>query len=629
MPDDGQSIKSPTQDSPTTSSPIDINRNGRLDLEDVSEILDHAISDPEGDHTKHAISAVLYALFFNALIAGLKLSVASFTKSAALFAEGLHSSADAFNSVTLLIGIYQGKRAPDRSRPFGYGLETNFWALFASFILFLSALVSIWMGWQRLNAPPENMENIIWAVVILIASIIFEVFALGKASSAVLQEVGIEAKPLDMIPTAFRHIGRVQSPTTRFVFFEDSVAILGAIIALVSIYIGELGVHYGWLPESIHHWPDAIASMVIGVLLLILAVNLFSYNRSFLTGAAASATIEKRIRKVTLETQSISAILDLRTIDQGISGLFAQIKVEVDPDIAIRDVDDIVEHLKNRLKKHVPKMRDVIVEAVADEREENWSDAFHKMIDDAEQHKLLRQSEAMIFRNVFEFAECELQDVMIPRTDVIMVEQSQTVAEAADILIEHRHSKLPVYNENVDNLVGLIHERDILRCIRGGFETALVSTITRDIPIYPENKVLSDILEDFKRDRFQMAAIVDEHGGFAGMVTISDVVEELVGELWEDQEDFDSEDIKEISTTLWELSGRCEIEDLNHRLNMTLPDDEFQTIAGFVFGQLGREPLVGDTIQYEDYIFTVHELDGLRIKTLRLNSGYPLRRKKK
>jgi cation diffusion facilitator family transporter len=587
-----------------------------------------ARAESTNDHAKHAMSAVLVAMLANAVIAFAKLGVGFWvTKSTALIAEGLHSLADAFNSVTLLIGLIQGKRPSDRSRPYGYGLETNLWALLASFILFISALVSVIMGWQRLQHPPEILENAGWGVFILVLSVIFEVFALSAASRSILLEVGENAGAFQLIPTAFRHIKKVKSPTTRFVFFEDSVALLGALIALSAILLGESGKLYGWLPFEMSHWPDAIASIVIGVLLLILAINLFSYNRSFLTGVAASAGVEDTLQELILETNGISAIIDFKTMDQGINGLFAQLKVEVEPDIPIRDVDDIIEHLKTRMQKRVPTLRDVIVEVVADESEEHWKAVFHKLIDEAENKTLIRPSEAKIFKNVFDFSECQLWDVMIPRTDVIMAEVGMTVGEVADLLVEYRHSKLPVYKETVDCLVGLVHERDVLKCLREGHADFPLLPLLRDMPIYPENKVLSDILEDFKRDRFQMAAIVDEHGGFAGMVTISDVVEELVGALWEDEEEAEEVDLLELSPVLWQVAGKYEIEDLNETLDISLPVDEFQTVAGFVFGLLGREPQVQDAVQFEDFTFTVQELEGLRIKTLQLASPYPLERK--
>jgi magnesium and cobalt transporter len=578
-----------------------------------------------GDHSRHAMSAVLYAMFFNGLITLSKLGVAIWvTPSTALFAEGLHSAADTFNSVTLMVGIMQGKRAPDRNRPYGYGLETNLWALLASFVLFISALVSIWKGWERFHQPPEPLDNVLWGVGLLFTSVIFEVFALSAASRAVLQEVGVDYQRVDIIPQALKHIKSIQSPTTRFVFYEDAVALIGAIIALVAIGIGEAGVHLGFLPKEMAHWPDAIASMTIGVLLLILALNLFSYNRGFLTGAAASVGTEKRLSQLILETHGIYTILDLKTIDQGINGLFVQLKVEVDPDIPIRDVDDIIDHLKTRIQKRIHNVRDVIVEVVADESEENWREVFHTLIAEAEAKELIRPSEGTIFKNVFDFAESKLEDVMIPRTNVIMAEVNDTIEAVADLFIDSRHSKLPVYEENVDKLVGLIHERDVLKCLREGKTDFPLRKLLREIPIYPENKALSDILEEFKHNGNQMAAIVDEHGGFAGMVTISDVVEELVGELWEDEEELAFEDIRELSPTLWEIEGHTNLEDLNEALGLTLPTDEFHTIAGFVFGLLGREPQINDAVQFEDYLFTVQELEGLRIKSLRLNSPFPL-----
>ena len=168
----------------------------------------------------HALRAVIYAMVFNFLIATAKLSIALFgsQRSAALFAEGLHSLADSFNSLTLLFGLKQGNRPPDRSHPFGYGLETNFWALFASVVMFGSAIASLAMGYDHLMHPPEA-GSVFWAIFILVISVLFELTAVFKASEAVVQEVtGKVGVGLRAIPMSFGLIGQVQSPTTRFVF---------------------------------------------------------------------------------------------------------------------------------------------------------------------------------------------------------------------------------------------------------------------------------------------------------------------------------------------------------------------------------------------------------------------------
>jgi cation diffusion facilitator family transporter len=578
------------------------------------------------DNYRQALGAILYAMCFNFLIAGGKLVVAVFlTPSAALFAEGLHSLADAFNSFTLLFGLIQGKRPPDRSHPFGYGLETNFWALMASFVLFFSALASIYIGWSHLHHPPEPLKNPFWGVLLLVLSVVFEIGALSAAANAVLQELGEKTHPLNLIPKALGLVRHTKSPTTRFVFFEDLIALLGALIALLAISLSQWAVQMQWLSAASGHWPDAIASIVIGCMLLVLSINLFSYNRNFLTVSAAPQSTEQQIEALVLSTHGVSAILDLKTIDQGLNGLYIQVKVEVDPDIPIREVDDMIEHLKSRLQQNLPQVRDVFVEVVADESEETWGDALQRLIDEGLEQEVLNPQEATLMANVLEFTDSVLRDVMIPRTDVVMVEVETPLLDVADLFIERRHSKLPVYEEQVDRLLGVVHERSVLQALRqGGAAPSSLKDLLVDIPIYPETKPLTALLEDFKRQRFQMAAVVDEHGGFAGLVTVADLLEELVGDLWEDNQTQEEPELIALSPTQWQVVGRYPIEDLNQDLDLNIPNDDYMTLAGFVFGLLGREPMLGDEVHFESLRLVVSELDGLRIKTLTLHSQVPL-----
>jgi cation diffusion facilitator family transporter len=574
-------------------------------------------------HTQHALQAVLVAMVFNFLIAASKLGVAIWvTRSAALFSEGLHSAADAFNSMTLLFGIIQGKKPPDRTHPYGYGLETNFWALIASVVLFGSSILALWMGWQRLSHP-EPLHDVGWAIALLALSAVFEVGAVAAAAKAVVYEVGLAQSNLkgwSLFATAWQNIGRVQSPTTRFVFFEDIVALLGALIAGGALLLGVIAVNLQWLPQHYASVPDAVASLVIGVMLLGLSFNLFAYNRNFLTGAAASEGTEIDIERLVLETNGITRMVELRTIDQGVSGLFIHLKVEVEPDLPVREVDDRIEHLKDRLQQHVGNIKEVLVEVIANEVDQVWGEAFKALVQEGVDVDLLQPREALILHNVLAFTESTAREIMIPRKDVVAVDADATLAEVATLAIETRHSKLPVFDaDKRDELVGMLHARDVFEQLLQGQTDQPISGLLRDITIYPENKRVSDLLEEFKRHKLQLAAVLDEHGGFSGIITTSDLMEELVGELWdEDDEVEESLELERLSTTELRMSGRISTYDVNEQFGLTIPDDEFTTVGGFVFGLLGRQPEEGDEVTYEDYQFTVEAMDGARVKLVKL-----------
>jgi cation diffusion facilitator family transporter len=571
----------------------------------------------------HAQRAVVAAMVFNFFMAALKLGLAvTVSKSAALFSEGLHSLADGINSVFLLIGIIRGNRAPDRTHPFGYGLETNFWALIASVALFLSAFYAILHGVDRFTHPVA-FENTWVAAVILLVSVVGEMFALRVASEAVLQEVGVESSGFDAIPKALKNIRHVVAPTTRFVFYEDGLALLGAFVALISVLITELMLVIGWLSDAYAHLPDAIASMIIGGMLLILALNLLRYNRGFLIGSSAPALVEKRIEEMVTSIHGVSQVTDLKTIDQGLSGLIVHLKVEVEPDTQVKDVDDLTDRIKDRIQSRMSTVRQVFIEVLADETEEEWGEKFEQLIEQGKQQGVLKPREEMMLKNLYEFTESVVSDIMVPRTDVEYLDIETPLTEVADLIIETGHSRLPVFEEHVDNIVGVIQARDVYRLIRQGSLDVPLREILREIDIYPENKPVSDLLEDFKRNKIHVAAVADEHGGFSGLVTIEDLLEEIVGELWDEHE---------VEETLLQVtgpnkvlvSGKVEIEELNEQFAWNIPSDDFKTLGGFVFGQLGREPEQGDVVMFEELSLTVTETEGPRIKTITIETASPV-----
>jgi putative hemolysin len=308
-------------------------------------------------------------------------------------------------------------------------------------------------------------------------------------------------------------------------------------------------------------------------------------------------------------------------MDQGAGGLFIHLKVEVNPDIPIRDMDDIILHLKERLQSNLPNVREVLVEAMADESELAWNQKFSKLIEEGQRDEVLNPREVEILKNFFDFTQTDLADVMVPRPDVLSVELSTPIIEVADLFIESRYSKLPVYKERVDNVVGVVHERDVFECLRHQRLETPLAELLRDIDRYPETKAVSDLLEDFKRKRIQMAAVADEHGAFAGMVTLADIMEQLVGDLWDDdREEEEAPSLEQLSPTMLRLNGKYDIWDLNELYGLNIPDDDYKTIGGFVFGLLGREPEAGDEVIFEGMTFKVEEADEARIVSVRLSS---------
>ncbi len=574
---------------------------------------------------KHILIAGVMALVINLIIAALKLGVHKFyAPSSALFSEGLHSLGDALNSVILLMGIFRGNRQPDRRHPFGYGLEANLFALLASFLLFFSAGWAMWEAVQHL-LHPHPIENIDMALYVLAISMIFELYAIWTAARAILSELGIESGVWATIPNGFRYYNKAKAPTTRYVFVEDTLAFIGAFIATIALLCSHWLVVWGAINANDAYIPDAVGSLLVGVLLFVLASKLFAHNKSILMGSSAPAKMEKAIRTAVLNLYGVSHIHHLSTLDQGHSGLIIHMTVEVEPDLPVKDMDDLTERIKQQLAKKFEAVRteQVFIEVQADESEEKWDARFEHLLEDGLKREIFRPRHAALLRHAHEFSELSLRDVMIPRTDVDYVNINTPLLEVAELMTKEGHTRWPVFRENVDDLMGIVHARDVFQHVFYKQGHVQLSEILREIHSYPETKPVSDLLDDFKREKLQIAAVADEYGGFAGIVTIEDLMEEIIGDIWDENEEVETW-LEALSEHQYRVNGRYNLEDLNDELYLNIPNDDFVTIGGFLFGQLGREPDAGDTVIFEDITFAIETVDGPRIETILMVLGQPV-----
>lgn len=580
---------------------------------------------------QHAESSLWVAFAVNIIIGGVKFLAWTFSGSPSVFSESLHSFGDGVNSVALILGNKFSQRPPDRTHPFGYGLEANVWALAACVFLFVTASLACWEGVQHFqHAQPLTGENqgFVLSLAILLFSVVMELVAVQRAAQAVLAEVQVESSNFVQTYTlALRHIKHVLSPTTRFVFYEDNIALLGAVLALLAISVSHYGVQWGLIPASVAHQPDAITSVLIGGMLFGMAIYLFRHNRGILTQTSASPRVEQRIKDLVTSLFGVSEVLDLKTVDHGLAGLTVHLLVKVDPYIQVKDVDDLTERIKDKIQNRISQVSQVFVEVLADESEIEWGEKFNNLIEQGREEGVLEARDEILLKNVYDFTESTVKDIMIPRIDVECVEIETPLGEVADLIIETGHSRLPVYKENVDDLVGLVHARDVFDKIRKNHMDTALADIVREIDIYPENKPISDLLEDFKRNKIRVAAVADEHGGFAGIVTVEDVIEEIIGEIWDEHEE-EEPMLTFLTPTRVLVNGKFEIEDINDQLDLNIPFDDFKTVGGYVFGALGREPEQGDEVNFEDLKFTVTEADGPRIVSVIIESPVPFEQEK-
>ena len=217
---------------------------------------------------------------------------------------------------------------------------------------------------------------------------------------------------------------------------------------------------------------------------------------------------------------------------------------------------------------------------------------------------------------VFDFAEKEVADVMVPRPDVSGLSVDLGPEDAMAAMIESPYTRYPVYRESLDDIVGIVHVRDVVAAMHNGTtEAATLAELARPPYVVPENKDLGALLAEFRKANQHMAVVVDEYGATAGIVTLEDLLEEIVGDI-EDEFDLPDESVERLDERRVRISGSFTIDDFNEQFGTELDDEDFHTVAGYVFGRLGRAAEAGDEIHDNGLHFTVLETSGSRILRL-------------
>jgi magnesium and cobalt exporter, CNNM family len=231
----------------------------------------------------------------------------------------------------------------------------------------------------------------------------------------------------------------------------------------------------------------------------------------------------------------------------------------------------------------------------------------------------LLKEDARLLEGVFEFSEKTAQEVMTPRTQMIALESSMSVEAAADEVAVARRSRYPVYTESLDEIVGVVHAKDILTAMRRQ-PGQTVREIMRPPLFVPGTREVEDVLADMKRLKTHLAVVLDEYGGTAGLVTMEDLLEEIVGPIYDEYDRQDKAGARDGAT---QLDGAMPISEFNTEHDASLDDTDYTTIGGYVFGQLGRLPRPGDRVTAGQHVFEVVEMDGRRVKSLRLHQAEP------
>ena len=240
----------------------------------------------------------------------------------------------------------------------------------------------------------------------------------------------------------------------------------------------------------------------------------------------------------------------------------------------------------------------------------------------AEQNVLEEQEREMI-HSVIEFGDTIVREVMTPRPNIVAVSADESPRKALDIVIAEGYSKLPIYQESKDDIVGMVHDRELLISLANGSLSSMpLRQLMRPVVHVPENKKIAELLREMQRDKFTMAIVVDEYGGTAGLVTMEDLLEEIVGEIRDEHDEEEEEPVRLVNDQEAVVDSGVNIEDVNAKLGTHLPHEEFETIGGYTVGLFGRLPTEGEEVEADEHTrLKVDRMRGRRIMAVRVFSN--------
>jgi CBS domain containing-hemolysin-like protein len=239
------------------------------------------------------------------------------------------------------------------------------------------------------------------------------------------------------------------------------------------------------------------------------------------------------------------------------------------------------------------------------------------LVDAGEEGGSIEQDEKNMIYSIFRLDDTLAREVMIPRIDIQALEESTPIPEATDKLLNTGYSRAPVYRENIDNVIGLIYVKDLLEAWRAGDHDRPIGELMREAFFVPEAKKVDDLLEEMQANRFHLAIVVDEYGGTAGVVTIEDIVEEIIGEIRDEYDFAEEASYQQVQDGEFIFSGGIDLDDVNQIADAELPKDAGETLGGFIYSELGRVPSPGDRVESGGLELIVDQVIRRRIRRVR------------
>ena len=245
----------------------------------------------------------------------------------------------------------------------------------------------------------------------------------------------------------------------------------------------------------------------------------------------------------------------------------------------------------------------------------NLEEEIQSLIDEGEQQGLLTEDEGEMIQSIFSFRDKIAREIMVPRIDAVCIGKEAKLTDLLKAIIEKGHSRIPVYEGNIDNIIGILHAKDLLPY--WGKDDFDWPGILRQPYFVPETKKISEILRDLRNKKSHMAVVVDEYGGTAGILTMEDIIEEIIGEI-QDEYDYDDRRLVKVDENTIVADARVDIEDVMEFFGEEVPEGKFETIGGFIISLLGRVPSVNEVIKFNNLEMLIEAADDRRISRVRV-----------
>ena len=247
------------------------------------------------------------------------------------------------------------------------------------------------------------------------------------------------------------------------------------------------------------------------------------------------------------------------------------------------------------------------------------SDEVADMLRSAENESIIDASALQIMEGALKVSDLQAREIMIPRSQMNVIEEDFSLEQILELVIQSQHSRFPVVGESNDDVLGILLAKELLPLVLSGKESFDLKSLLRPATIIPESKRLNILLQEFREQRYHMAIVVDEYGGVSGLLTIEDVLEEIVGEIEDETDEAEPEQIHQISENLFAVEAITEIDDFNEYFDLGFSDDEFDTVGGLVIHAFGHLPTIGESTSIESFDFKVVDSDNRKIKMLEVS----------